>query len=78
VNAQTTQPHPNSVNIEMWVSACVVHRSPHLTTFPPDSAHTMSEDVMLMEMPGAFERGQHDSERTRPDIILLRFVVDAN
>jgi hypothetical protein len=34
----------------------------------------MSEDIMLMEMPGAFERGQHGP--TRPDVV--RFVIDAN
>lgn len=35
----------------------------------------MPENIMLMEMPGAFERRQHGLTR-RPDVV--RFVVDAN
>lgn len=34
----------------------------------------MSEDIMLTEMPGAFERWQHGL--TRPDVV--RFVINAN
>jgi hypothetical protein len=34
----------------------------------------MSEDFMLMEMPGAFERGRRGL--TRPDVV--RLVIDAN
>ena len=80
MNAHTTQPQPCSVNIECGCVPVLYigsHISHHFSYYPADSTRTMSEDFMLMEMPGAFERGQYgDYGLARPDVV--RFVIDAN
>ena len=68
VSARTTQPQQPRGRSVCWL---LVPTSHNFSYYPPDLAHTMPEDVMLMEMPGTFEREQREPGR----LDVVRFVI---